>query len=195
MFTCMRVYQEPKTSKKHPAHKIYPYLSRDLPVTRPNQVWCTDITHIPPLGRFALQIACRARDAARVPLAIVLGPMADKGSPGGHHGLVQSQGPELAAVKQFAARPPSVRGPCRTDAGFCVEALKDALARYGPPEIFNSDQGSQFTSTDFTQVLLDATVKISMPLGDCAQSPVRIPTHPVSYSDNIRSVIPEYPVT
>lgn len=48
------------------------------------------------------------------------------------------------------------------DAGFCIEALKEALARYGPPEIFNSDQGSQFTSTDFTDVLRDAKVKISM---------------------------------
>jgi putative transposase len=48
------------------------------------------------------------------------------------------------------------------DAGFCIEALKEALARYGPPEIFNSDQGSQFTSTDFTDVLRSAKVKISM---------------------------------
>jgi putative transposase len=48
------------------------------------------------------------------------------------------------------------------DVGFCVEALIDALARYGSPEIFNSDQGSQFTSTDFTDVLRDAKVKISM---------------------------------
>ena len=48
------------------------------------------------------------------------------------------------------------------DAGFCVEALKDALAQYGSPEIFNIDQGSQFTSTDFTDVLRDAKIKISM---------------------------------
>ena len=48
------------------------------------------------------------------------------------------------------------------DAGFCVEALNEALAEYGPPEIFNSDQGSQFTSTDFTDILLAAKVKISM---------------------------------
>jgi putative transposase len=48
------------------------------------------------------------------------------------------------------------------DAGFCVEALKEALARYGPPEIFSSDQGSQFTSTGFTDVLRDAKAKISM---------------------------------
>ena len=48
------------------------------------------------------------------------------------------------------------------DAGFCVEALNDALARYGKPEIFNTDQGSQFTSFDFTGVLKDAEVTISM---------------------------------
>jgi putative transposase len=44
---------------------------------------------------------------------------------------------------------------------FCVEALKNALC-HGRPEIFNTDQGSQFTSTDFTKVLLDADVRISM---------------------------------
>ena len=48
------------------------------------------------------------------------------------------------------------------DASFCVEALNDALARYGRPEIFNTDQGSQFTSLDFTGVLKDAGVMISM---------------------------------
>ena len=45
---------------------------------------------------------------------------------------------------------------------FCVAALTDALAHYGTPEIFNTDQGSQFTSNDFTKVLLDKKVKISM---------------------------------
>jgi putative transposase len=45
---------------------------------------------------------------------------------------------------------------------FCVEALEEALARHGKPEIFNSDQGSQFTSLAFTQVLKDADIKISM---------------------------------
>jgi putative transposase len=48
------------------------------------------------------------------------------------------------------------------DAGFCVEALHEAMARYGKPEIFNTDQGSQFTSLDFTGVLKDAEVTISM---------------------------------
>ncbi len=48
------------------------------------------------------------------------------------------------------------------DVDLCVEALEQALARHGKPEIFNSDQGSQFTSAAFTQVLEDAGVKISM---------------------------------
>ena len=48
------------------------------------------------------------------------------------------------------------------DAGFCVAALEEALARFGKPEIFNTDQGSQFTSYAFTSVLRDAEVRISM---------------------------------
>lgn len=48
------------------------------------------------------------------------------------------------------------------DSSFCVEALEEALARYGKPEIFNTDQGSQFTSAAFTDVLLRAGVRISM---------------------------------
>jgi transposase InsO family protein len=57
------------------------------------------------------------------------------------------------------------------DAAFCVEALKEALANHGTPEIFNTDQGSQFTSGDWIDVLTDAKIKISMPLSDCLQSP------------------------
>jgi len=48
------------------------------------------------------------------------------------------------------------------DADFCVAALEEALARYGKPEIFNTDQGSQFTSTDFTDALQGAGIRISM---------------------------------
>ena len=48
------------------------------------------------------------------------------------------------------------------DSGFCVEALTEALSRYGTPEIFNTDQGSQFTSAEFTDVLSGAGVRISM---------------------------------
>jgi putative transposase len=45
---------------------------------------------------------------------------------------------------------------------FCVAALEEALGKYGTPEIFNTDQGSQFTSLDFTQTLNEAGVRISM---------------------------------
>lgn len=48
------------------------------------------------------------------------------------------------------------------DADFCVEALEEALEKYGKPEIFNTDQGSQFTSEVFTKVLKDNEIKISM---------------------------------
>jgi putative transposase len=47
-------------------------------------------------------------------------------------------------------------------AGFCVEALREALARFGKAGIFNTDQGSQFTSEEFTQVLVDQGIEISM---------------------------------
>lgn len=117
------IYQEPRTSQKHPEHKIYPYLLKGLAITRPNQVWCTDITYIPMRRGFLY----------------------------------------LVAIMDWHSRKVlSWRLSNSLDAGFCVEALKEALARYGPPEIFNSDQGSQFTSTDFTDVLRDASVKISM---------------------------------
>jgi putative transposase len=48
------------------------------------------------------------------------------------------------------------------EADFCVAALREALARYGAPEIFNTDQGCQFTSLEFTEVLKEAGVRISM---------------------------------
>ena len=41
------IFQRPRTSQPHPAHRVYPYLLRDLPITRPNHVWCTDVTYIP----------------------------------------------------------------------------------------------------------------------------------------------------
>ena len=47
-------------------------------------------------------------------------------------------------------------------AGFCVEALREALARFGKPGIFNTDQGTQFTSAEFTKVLMDHGIEISM---------------------------------
>ena len=68
----------------------------------------------------------------------------------------------VAVVDVFTRRVLSHRVSITMEAEFCVEALKEALARYGKPEIANSDQGSQFTSIDFTGVLLDAKVSISM---------------------------------
>jgi putative transposase len=51
------IYQTPNTSKKHPQHKIYPYLLRKLPITKPNQVWCVDITYIPMQRSFLYLVA------------------------------------------------------------------------------------------------------------------------------------------
>jgi putative transposase len=69
----------------------------------------------------------------------------------------------LVAIMDWASRKVLAWRLSNTmDAAFCVEALKEALARFGRPEIFNTDQGSQFTSTDFTGVLRDAEVRISM---------------------------------
>jgi putative transposase len=117
------IYQAPKTSTPHPEHKIYPYLLRDVLITRPNHVWCTDITYIPM-----------------------------------HRGFLY-----LVAIMDWASRSVlSWRLSNSMDSGFCVEALEEAIARYGIPEIFNTDQGSQFTSYDFTQVLKDNGIKISM---------------------------------
>lgn len=48
------------------------------------------------------------------------------------------------------------------DTAFCLEVLKEALARHGPPDIFNSDQGGQFTSLEFTRALIERGIRISM---------------------------------
>jgi putative transposase len=117
------IYQAPRTSTPHPAHRIYPYLLKGLSINRPNQVWCADITYI----------------------------------------TVQRGFLYLVAIMDWATRHVLAWRLSNTmDARFCVEALEEALARYGRPEIFNTDQGSQFTSTDFTGVLKDAGVAISM---------------------------------
>tara|TARA_B100002003_G_scaffold15362_1_gene12804 strand:- start:159 stop:893 length:735 start_codon:yes stop_codon:yes gene_type:complete len=117
------IYQAPRTSDRHPSHRVYPYLLKGLVINRPNQVWCADITYIPVQRGFLY----------------------------------------LVAIMDWATRHVLAWRLSNTmDAGFCVEALNDALARYGRPEIFNTDQGSQFTSIEFTGVLKDAGVAISM---------------------------------
>ena len=117
------IYQAPRTSDPHPEHRIYPYLLRNLPINRPNQVWCADITYIPVQRGFLY----------------------------------------LVAIMDWATRHVLAWRLSNTiDASFCVEALNEALSKYGKPEIFNTDQGSQFTSFDFTGVLKGAEITISM---------------------------------
>ena len=67
-----------------------------------------------------------------------------------------------AVVDWFTRRVLSHRVSITMEADFCVEALEEALAKHGKPEIFNSDQGSQFSSKDFTGVLIDNKIAISM---------------------------------
>jgi len=69
----------------------------------------------------------------------------------------------LVAIMDWATRKVlSWRLSNTLDARFCVEALNEAIAKYGKPEIMNTDQGSQFTGTAWVTTLTDATIKISM---------------------------------
>ena len=117
------IYPKPRLSKANPEHRVYPYLLRGLEVTKPNQVWCTDITYLPVLK--------------------------------GHFYLV-------AIMDWYSRKVLSWRISNTLEVGFCLEALEEAIARYGTPDIFNSDQGSQFTSNRFTERLSAAAIAISM---------------------------------
>jgi len=68
----------------------------------------------------------------------------------------------VAIVDWFSRNVLAWRVSITMEADFCVEALEEALARFGKPEIFNTDQGSQFTSMAFTSVLLREKIAISM---------------------------------
>jgi putative transposase len=67
-----------------------------------------------------------------------------------------------AVIDWFSRKVLSWRLSITMDKVFCIEAVEEALARYGKPEIFNTDQGSQFTCSDFTGLLLGKDIKISM---------------------------------
>jgi putative transposase len=67
-----------------------------------------------------------------------------------------------AVVDWFSRRVLSWRLSITLEADFCIEAVEEALARHGKPDIFNTDQGSQFTSIDFIKILRDADIAISM---------------------------------
>jgi putative transposase len=68
----------------------------------------------------------------------------------------------LAAVLDWATRILAWRLSTSMNTDFCIEAVEEALAKYGTPEIFNTDQGSQFTSAEFTSLLRDNGIAISM---------------------------------
>jgi putative transposase len=117
------LYRRPNTSKKHPGHKIFPYLLRRKLIDRPNQVWAMDITYIPMARGFVY----------------------------------------LAAILDWASRKVLTWDvSISMEADFCVRVLEAAFAAYGRPDIFNTDQGSQFTSTVFITRLLAEGVQISM---------------------------------
>ena len=67
-----------------------------------------------------------------------------------------------AVVDWFSRKVLAWRLSITLTADFCIEALEEALARHGRPKIFNTDQGSQFTSSDFIKVLKNAEIAISM---------------------------------
>jgi len=113
----------PNTSRKHPAHPVYPYLLRDRVIDAPDQAWCADVTYVPLAHGFAY----------------------------------------LVAIMDWHTRHVlSWRLSTTQDTYFCLEALEEALERYGKPAIFNTDQGSQFTSQDWTDRLKQADIEISM---------------------------------
>jgi putative transposase len=117
------LYRRANTSRRHTAHRIYPYLLRGLAIERPNQVWAMDTTYIPMARGFVYLTAVLDWATRRV--------------------LAWRLSNSLAA-----------------DA--CVEALEEAIHRYGAPEIMNTDQGSQFTSAEFIGVLVEQGIRISM---------------------------------
>jgi putative transposase len=117
------LYCKPRTTQRHPGHRIYPYLLRGLPITRANQVWAMDITYLPMARGF-------------VYLTVVM--------------------------DWYSRRVLSHRISITMDTSFCLDALEEAVAKHGKPEIMNTDQGSQFTSQAFTQYLKENDIRISM---------------------------------
>jgi putative transposase len=117
------MYKKPRLSKPHPDHKVYPYLLRDLDITRANHVWAADITYIPMARGFCY----------------------------------------LVAIMDWASRKVLAWRLSNTlDTSFCTEALGEAINKYGTPDIFNTDQGSQFTSDAFIGILESHDIDISM---------------------------------
>ncbi len=112
----------PNLSRANPGHKIYPYLLRNRPATRPDDVWSTDITYVRLAGGFAYLVA---------------------------------------VIDWYSRYVLSWQLSNTMDICFCLAALEAALAK-GKPAIFNTDQGSQFTSVDYTSSLESQDIQISM---------------------------------
>jgi len=116
------IYRRPRTSQPAKGNHIYPYLLKEMEITRPNQAWTADITYIP-LARGFLY---------------------------------------LVAIMDWHSRYViSWRISNTMESDFCIEALRDAL-KQGRPEIFYTDQGSQFSSAEFTGLLKSHGIRISM---------------------------------
>ncbi len=116
------IYPHQNTSLPAPESKIYPYLLRNLPIIRPNQVWGTDITYLRMEQGFCY----------------------------------------LTAILDWFSRAVLAWEVSeRMDVSFCATALRSALAS-AIPEIHNSDQGAQFTSQEYTNILEAQKITISM---------------------------------
>jgi putative transposase len=118
------IWCRPRTTIPDDGHRKYPYLLRNLAVTRPDQVWCADITYVP----------------------------------------MERGNAYLCAVMDWHSRKVLGWALSNTmDAGLCMEALERALETTGRvPEIFNTDQGSQFTGSEWIGRLEGLGVKVSM---------------------------------
>lgn len=117
------LYRKKNTSRRHPGHKVFPYLLRGRAITAANDVWALDITYIPMARGFVY----------------------------------------FVGVMDWATRKIlSWRLSNTLTVDFCVEALEEAISRYGAPEIVNTDQGSQFTSADFVACVHRYGIALSM---------------------------------
>lgn len=116
------VYPKKRTSLPDKEHKIYPYLLKSLPITKPNQVWAVDITYVRLEKGFAYLV------------------------------VVMDWFSRYVIDWQLSEN---------LEIDFCLETLNRALNK-NTPEIFNMDQGSQFTSQQFTEILANKKIHISM---------------------------------
>lgn len=116
------IYRKPQTTIRSKESKVYPYLLRNVEVTYPNHVWCTDITYIPMQRGFMYLVAI---------------------------------------MDWFSRHIVSWQLSNSLDTSFCLDALEESL-RDDKPEIFNTDQGVQFTSSAFTSTLESHGIAISM---------------------------------